>query len=50
MRGGELGAGGRGEWSKMPRRGEGLKVCRIFYLEHHIHELAVPASHISQSL
>ena len=28
------GVGGWGSrWTKMPRRGEGPKVCRIFYLE-----------------
>ena len=26
-------AGGRGQWGKMPKRREGQKVCRIFYLE-----------------
>ena len=27
---GELEAGSGGQWSKMPKRGEGPKVCRIF--------------------
>ena len=32
--GGDLDAGGGGQWSKIPRRGEGPEVCRIFYLKH----------------